>query len=407
MTRDALDAGRGQQRLDVEAEPVRDQGHRNVRAQRHHATNGANVGSIGQCSQRERQHGLAVGTQHRVLRHDRLAKADLASVDRVVVGRATPGRRTRPAGARRHRAAHAVPSKSTSTAPTFMTRGSLSALPHSADGTSGTDGVGHGRCRTQARVRTWPAPRCSRSTDWCWPSPTCPIRRSTPSWWTTTRRMRSAAMEAAEREFVRRSHADRASICRSVAHPGVDEAVRSMGLTRIIERPGMAVERRRPARGAGPAWDRDPTGDVRRGRSGPGGGRGARRSMTTPRSACPATGRAHGGVDGCAIFMAWRGEEPVGIVDRLRSMRAPWASWVSAVVPAARTLGLGSALTVQAARAFPEARSRVAPSQRRGALDVRRLGFRPRGRPRDLDTRAGVFRRRRPRCGGRPAAGRA
>ena len=36
--------------------------------------------------QRERQHGLAVGAEHEVLCHDRLAKPDLASVHRLVVG---------------------------------------------------------------------------------------------------------------------------------------------------------------------------------------------------------------------------------------------------------------------------------------------------------------------------------
>ena len=82
------------------------------------------------------------------------------------------------------------------------------------------------------------------------------------------------AMEAAEREFVRRSHPIGIDL-QVGRNPGVDEAVRSMGLIRIIERPGMALEVDAAARGAGPAWDRDPTGDVRRGRSGPGRSRGA------------------------------------------------------------------------------------------------------------------------------------
>ena len=50
-----------------------------------------------------------------------------------------------------------------------------------------------------------------------------------------------AAMEAAEREFVQRSHPIGIDL-QVGRNPGVDEAVRSMGLIRIIERPGMALD---------------------------------------------------------------------------------------------------------------------------------------------------------------------
>src|SRR4029079_15838339 len=59
------------------------------------------------------------------------------------------------------------------------------------------------------------------------------------------------------------------------------------------------------------------------------------------------------GVDGARAFIAWRGEEPVGIATGYLHEGAVGIMGV-AVVPAARTLGLGSELTVQAARAFPE-----------------------------------------------------
>src|SRR6188768_3866990 len=50
-----------------------------------------------------------------------------------------------------------------------------------------------------------------------------------------------AAMEAAEREFVQRSHPIGIDL-QVGRNPGVDDAVRTMGLIRIIERPGMALD---------------------------------------------------------------------------------------------------------------------------------------------------------------------
>ena len=57
--------------------------------------------------------------------------------------------------------------------------------------------------------------------------------------------------------------------------------------------------------------------------------------------------------------------------------KAPWGSWASRWFPAARTLGLGSALTVQAARAFPEGDlAWLHPSDEARSM-YGRLGFRP------------------------------
>ena len=73
----------------------------------------------------------------------------------------------------------------------------------------------------------------------------------------------------------------------------------------------------------------------------------------------PAVGRAfYGaaalGAPDVVMFVAWRGTEPAGIASAYRDRDTTGVMGVG-VVPAARGGGLGSALTVCAARAFPGA----------------------------------------------------
>ena len=97
-----------------------------------------------------------------------------------------------------------------------------------------------------------------------------------------------AAMEAAEREFVQRTHPIGIDL-QVGRNPGVDEAVRSMGLIRIIERPGMVLAVDAVPEAPVPhgieirpvASDEDVQGLVEV---------GVQAFGDDPRSACPATG---------------------------------------------------------------------------------------------------------------------
>jgi len=161
----------------------------------------------------------------------------------------------------------------------------------------------------------------------------------------------SAAMEAAEREFVQRGHPIGIDL-QVGRNPGVDEAVRSMGLIRIIERPGMALDVDAVPEAPVPhgieirpvTSDEDVRGLVEV---------GVQAFGDDPEVGMSCYGVSSRGVDGARGFIAWRGEEPVGIATGYLHEGAVGVMGV-AVVPGARTLGLGSALTVQAARAFPE-----------------------------------------------------
>ena len=184
----------------------------------------------------------------------------------------------------------------------------------------------------------------------------------------------SAAMEAAEREFVQRSHPIGIDL-QVGRNPGVDEAVRSMGLLRIIERPGMTLDVEAVPEAPVPhgieirpvASDEDVRGLVEV---------GVQAFGDDPEVGMSCYGVSSRGVDGARSFIAWRGEDPVGIATGYLHEGAVGVMGV-AVVPAARTLGLGSALTVQAARAFPEGElAWLHPSDEARSM-YGRLGFRP------------------------------
>jgi ribosomal protein S18 acetylase RimI-like enzyme len=161
-----------------------------------------------------------------------------------------------------------------------------------------------------------------------------------------------AALTAAEAEFARRGLQFGIDM-QAGRHPRVDEAVRAMGLTRIIERPGMVADPRdlpeppppegfeiRPVAGAD-----DVEASVQVGVAAFGDD--------------PEVGRAFYGAGAFGwpqvrVFVAWRGADAAGIASAYRDGETTGVMGVG-VHPSARGLGLGSAITVRAARAFPEA----------------------------------------------------
>ena len=161
-----------------------------------------------------------------------------------------------------------------------------------------------------------------------------------------------AALTAAEAEFSRRGL--QFGIDLQVGrHPHVDETVRSMGLARIIERPGMTIDPRRLP-------DAPPASDIDiREVAGPGDAEALVQVGVLAFGDDAEVGRAFYGAsapglpDAC-MFVAWRGSEPVGISAAYRRDMTTGVMGVG-VVPTARGKGLGSALTVCAARAFPDA----------------------------------------------------
>ena len=159
-----------------------------------------------------------------------------------------------------------------------------------------------------------------------------------------------AALAAAEAEFVRRGL--QFGIDLQVGrHPGVDDAVRAMGLTRIIERPGMVIDPRTlPDL---PSLE----GFVIRALSGPEDAEALVQVGVAAFGDDPAVGRAFYGAGAFGLpqvraFVAWRGTEAVGIASGYRDGSTTGVMGVG-VHPSARRQGLGSALTVRAARAFP------------------------------------------------------
>jgi GNAT superfamily N-acetyltransferase len=183
----------------------------------------------------------------------------------------------------------------------------------------------------------------------------------------------AGALAAAEAEFVLRGL--QFGIDLQVArHPSVDRAVRAMGLTRIIERPGMVAEP--AALPMAPV----PDGIEIRPVEGPDDVEGLVRVGVAAFGDDPEVGRAcYGagalGVPATRVFVAWHRSEPVGIGTGYRDGATTGVMGVG-VVPDARGRGLGSALTVRAARAFDGADlAWLHPSDEARSM-YGRLGFR-------------------------------
>jgi ribosomal protein S18 acetylase RimI-like enzyme len=183
-----------------------------------------------------------------------------------------------------------------------------------------------------------------------------------------------ASLEEAERQFSRRSMQLGIDL-QSRRHPRIDDAVRSMGLTRIIERPGLAIDPR--------SFEdaRVPEGIEIREVDGPGDAEALVQVGVLAFGDVLEVGRAFYGTtalarsDDVCSLVAWRDGEPVGIASAYRDGSTTGVMGVG-VIPSDRRRGLGTALTVRAAGAFPAADlAWLHPSDEARAM-YERLGFR-------------------------------
>ncbi len=183
----------------------------------------------------------------------------------------------------------------------------------------------------------------------------------------------AAALREAEGEFERRGMQFGIDL-QARRHPGVDAAVRAMGLMRIIERPGMVRDPRSLPEASAPdgidivevseSDDVEALVHV-----------GVKAFGDDPEVGLAFYGAGARGLPDASMFLARRGDEPVGISSAYRDGPTTGVMGVG-VVPAARRVGLGSALTAQAARAFPSADLVwLHPSDEARAMYAR-LGFR-------------------------------
>ncbi|MBI3647550.1 MAG: GNAT family N-acetyltransferase [Actinobacteria bacterium] len=182
------------------------------------------------------------------------------------------------------------------------------------------------------------------------------------------------ALAAAELEFRRRGRTFGVDL-EVGRHPSVDEAVRSAGLTLLLSRPGMAVRVEDLPPSLLPDGVRvEPVHDG-------GGAAGVARvdvEAFGDGSELAERFYAQGsyGVEGARSFVAWKGDEPVGI-----AAAHLWDGAVGifgvGVIPRARRRGIGAALTVMAARTFPSADlAWLHPSEMSRRM-YEHLGFRP------------------------------
>ena len=136
-------------------------------------------------------------------------------------------------------------------------------------------------------------------------------------------------------------------------HPGVDAAVRTLGLSLVIERPAMAADPAALTDAPSPheveirpvTTDVDVEALV---------AVGVAAFDDDPQVGMAVYGAGARGVEGVRTFVAWEGDDPVGISAGYFVRHAVSVMGV-AVVPEARRRGIGAALTVHAARAFPGA----------------------------------------------------
>jgi GNAT superfamily N-acetyltransferase len=136
-------------------------------------------------------------------------------------------------------------------------------------------------------------------------------------------------------------------------HLSIDLAVRTLGLRRIIERPGMTAD---PADLASVPM---PSGVEVRTVTDDAGSRalvgvGVAAFGDDPEVAGRFYAAGSFGVLGAKAFVAWDGDEPVAIAASYLHEKAVGIFGVG-VVPAARRRGIGAAITAHAALAFPDA----------------------------------------------------
>jgi ribosomal protein S18 acetylase RimI-like enzyme len=136
-------------------------------------------------------------------------------------------------------------------------------------------------------------------------------------------------------------------------HPAVDEAVRVAGLERRFGRPGLAAVIADLANPIQPDGVRITRGVDQRGADGVGIVDIAAFD-DPPEVAHGFYGRSVDEALDARWFLAWEGDEPVGMAAAHLHAGAVGVFGVG-VVPHARHRGLGAALTLAAARAFPEA----------------------------------------------------
>jgi GNAT superfamily N-acetyltransferase len=139
-------------------------------------------------------------------------------------------------------------------------------------------------------------------------------------------------------------------------HPSVDEAVRSAGLSLLFSWPAMAARIDEIPERSQPEGVRVEAVTDRRGASAVAR---VERSLIEPSELTDGPGiaeRFYGpgsyGAEGAQSFVAWEGDEPVGIASAHLRAGAVGILGVG-VIPRARRRGIASALSVTAARAFP------------------------------------------------------
>jgi GNAT superfamily N-acetyltransferase len=183
----------------------------------------------------------------------------------------------------------------------------------------------------------------------------------------------AAALEAAEEAYDRRRMLLGVDL-QAGRHPSMDAAVRSAGLERILERPGMAVDLAALADAEAPKGV-----EIARVRD----DEGARALVEVGVEAFgddPGVGAAfYGvgayGVEGGCTFVAWEKGEPVAISGAYGRAGATGVLGVG-VVPRARRRGIGAAMTVVAARAFDDADMAWLHPSPMAERMYERLGFR-------------------------------
>jgi GNAT superfamily N-acetyltransferase len=168
------------------------------------------------------------------------------------------------------------------------------------------------------------------------------------------------SLRLAEAECVRRGHPLGVNLQRG-RHPRVDDAVRSLGLALLLERPAMAVNP-----GALPDVPPPPGVEIRPvttdGDVGALVAVGVAAFGDEPAVGMAVYGAGARGVDGVRTFVAWEGDDPVGISAGYL-VRETVSVMGVAVVPEARRRGIGAALTVHAARSFPSSLAWLHPSE--------------------------------------------